>query len=231
MQAWQTALDWSRKHPTGKTFTVSFSEYPKVWPKYSHNCEIRIKDTVSCAIECCKAGDFYGKVAILNFANSEMPGLEVETNTQEEDILKRTNLSYSLCDSSARAGRNVANKQLYPIIGSDVIYTSNVIPMEDPSVVFDVITSAAVEYPYNTEHMVAPYYDIMKEKIHTIFMAAQKNNVNTLILGAYGCGAFACPPKSVAKLFRETIPFYPTIFRNVFALFPDMVSIFSRELM
>ena len=44
--------------------------------------------------------------------------------------------------------------------------------------------------------------EIMLNKIRTIFRIAVENNISDLILGAFGCGAYALLPSAVAPLFR-----------------------------
>ncbi len=63
-----------------------------------------------------------------------------------------------------------------------------------------------------------------KEKIRTILRIAGKYNHDSLVLSAFGCGAFANPPNHVAELFKEVFSedeFFG-FFRNiVFAIFED----------
>jgi uncharacterized protein (TIGR02452 family) len=44
-----------------------------------------------------------------------------------------------------------------------------------------------------------------KNKIRTIFNIAAVNQQKTLILSAFGCGAFRNPPKHIAELFKEVL--------------------------
>ncbi|MCR4737306.1 MAG: TIGR02452 family protein [Bacteroidales bacterium] len=45
----------------------------------------------------------------------------------------------------------------------------------------------------------------VRDKMRTIFRIAIDNRQHNLVLGAFGCGAFANPPKHIAELFRETL--------------------------
>ena len=45
----------------------------------------------------------------------------------------------------------------------------------------------------------------MKAKVHAILSAAVRCGCETLVLSAFGCGAFANPPTHVASLFRGAI--------------------------
>jgi len=56
--------------------------------------------------------------------------------------------------------------------------------------------------------------EIFKNKIKLIFQIAHQNNHDSLVLGTFGCGAFGCPIKHVAKLLPErrvAILFYEEI--------------------
>ena len=46
---------------------------------------------------------------------------------------------------------------------------------------------------------------LFKSRIKNIFEVAIENGITTLILGAFGCGAFKNPPELVAAAFYETI--------------------------
>lgn len=47
--------------------------------------------------------------------------------------------------------------------------------------------------------------ELLKTRIKNIFEAAMDNDVDVLILGAWGCGAFKNPPEVVASAFHEVI--------------------------
>jgi uncharacterized protein (TIGR02452 family) len=45
----------------------------------------------------------------------------------------------------------------------------------------------------------------MKAKIKTLLSVALESGHDALVLSALGCGAFACPPRHIAALFKEAI--------------------------
>jgi uncharacterized protein (TIGR02452 family) len=89
----------------------------------------------------------------------------------------------------------------------------------------DVITIAALKNPpLEKGHMNAWAKSITKEKIRTMLNLAIYWENDSIVLGAFGCGAFANPPEDVAKLFKEVLsePEYCDKFEKiVFAVLDD----------
>lgn len=56
---------------------------------------------------------------------------------------------------------------------------------------------------------------MMKEKIRGIFKIGLKHGHDSLVLGAFGCGAFKNPPEQVAEIFREIIEEYMGYFKRI----------------
>ena len=54
-------------------------------------------------------------------------------------------------------------------------------------------------------HMPQKAIDITKNKIRTVFRIGLTYGHDSLVLGAFGCGAFKNPPAEVAKLFHKII--------------------------
>lgn len=74
------------------------------------------------------------------------------------------------------------------------------------------------------EWMTEPMVAITKNKLRTILNIAIDNEVDILVLGAIGCGAFHNPPHHVALLFKEIFaePVYQHAFKKVvFAIKKD----------
>ena len=47
--------------------------------------------------------------------------------------------------------------------------------------------------------------DLTLDKIRTIFRIGMANFHDSLVLSAFGCGAFANPPVHIAKLFHQVV--------------------------
>ena len=54
-------------------------------------------------------------------------------------------------------------------------------------------------------HMPQKAIDITKNKIRTVFRIGLTFGHDSLVLGAFGCGAFKNPPAEIAKLFHEVM--------------------------
>lgn len=150
------------------------------------------------------------KLAILNFASFLLPGggyIE-GSMAQEEAICTDSNLYNILSKMSEfyEENKNHTNNSFYDNRG---LYT--------PGVVFerlsqgirtqaDVITCAA---PNKNRLMNWEGFKeednikVLSDRIKFIKNIAESNDVDTLILGAYGCGVFGQNPEEVAELFDE----------------------------
>jgi uncharacterized protein (TIGR02452 family) len=81
----------------------------------------------------------------------------------------------------------------------------------------DCIAAAAVRNPKLTskEQLNAADAAMMRKKINIICQVALKNNNDCLILSAWGCGAYGCPPEHLGKLFHEVLANYEGHFKKV----------------
>ena len=164
---------------------------------------------------------------LLNFASAGHPGGGVESGAraQEETICRRSTLTRSLYsfDSSyaARYGYALQPGNHYPIASEySAVYSPCVtvfrkgldcLLMEKPYDVA-VVTCAALnlrgKYPIKLTadgHMPQVAKDITRNKIRTIFRIGLAYGHDSLVLGAFGCGAFKNPPAEIAKLFHEVM--------------------------
>lgn len=157
------------------------------------------------------------RIGLLNLANAYSPGggVIVGCKAQEEDICRRTNLYHSLVVLE------------YPIKNDEIICSENVYVVKDvnyntlntPFIIDCVLTKAAINSPVLINRM---YNDTdradMKARIELILNTATKYNLDSIVLGAFGCGAFKNPAHEVAVLFKEVISKYTNFDNIVFAI-------------
>lgn len=155
------------------------------------------------------------KVALLNFADYELPGgcfLEGST-AQEEDLCHHSNL-YNILRSFTPSyyrinGENI-NRGLYT---DRALYIPNVVFIEDKDKDFrhrediikaDVITCAAPNWTEARDLGVSATENtlVFAQRIQFVKDIAEAQNVDILILGAWGCGVFGQNPKMAAQLFN-----------------------------
>ena len=178
--------------------------------------------------------------AVLNMASFSTPGGGVTKGSaaQEESIFRRSNIALSLYQFHA-IGENYGLKQReerYPLnYNYGGIYTPKVTVfrksekencefMEEPFKV-DVISVSAVKKPALQNGKIAPWVcDVILNKIRQILDIAIANGNDSIVLGAFGCGAYGTPPKEMAELFKRVIDSekYKTAFRVIsFAIIDD----------
>jgi uncharacterized protein (TIGR02452 family) len=198
--------------------------------------EVRVenKDCVLAAKDLIDAGF---NPAMLNLADLYTPGGLVEhgSGAQEENLCRRSNLILSLYQFSRSRIRQypdlglVPNSDQYPMDERHGgIYSGLVTFFRGPESTgsqlevtpynIPVISVAALSGPRIGADgmMLQPETDITLDKIRTIFRIGKANFHNALVLSALGCGAFANPPKHIAKLFHQVIE--EDEFKNVFKL-------------
>ena len=179
-----------------------------------------------------------GKVAVLNFANPHYPGGGVTRGAmaQEECLCRSSNLYPCLADEGVFDDFYGYHRSATDYDFSDrLIYTPGVTVFKDDSPIpelmdrenwfrVDVITCAA-PFQAKRRHVNSRVLEeLMKKRIRNILEAAIENEIDVLILGAFGCGAFRNPPHVVAKAFRMILAEerYRTAFsRVIFAIKPS----------
>jgi len=162
-------------------------------------------------------------ICILNFANDERPGgyWGSGSHTQEDDLFYRTDLSTILPSRS----------DLYPIKEFEVIYTPKIqifrgneksgYELMETQVPVACISAAAYKFRRPIDYLDEKHAAGTRMKIATVLTAAAENGHDTLILGAFGCGAFGNPPDHIAELFKQTFAEFSGTFKEiVFAIPP-----------
>ena len=199
------------------------------------------------------------KIAVMNFANAFTPGGGVikGAGAQEECLCRTSTLYPLLYRDSLREFYDYHKKKNSPKASDSLIYTEGVVicktdedfperlPKED-WVSVDVITIAAPDLrdksnqyapvvgggTYMNDAELFGYH--VKRAIHVLTVAAYKG-AETLVLGAFGCGAFQNNPEVVARAYKTALAEFPKVFdRVVFAVLcnPGQISknysVFSR---
>lgn len=200
------------------TFTITPDDFPKYLKKeiekQNKNQEIEICNCSS--IEALIKFKNTGKIAVLNFASAKNPGggFMGGASAQEESLARSSSLYASLTKDTQMYEYN---RKLKHYLYSDyAIYSPETVfwfddkgnNLEQPIIV-DVITSPAPNkgamLQHNRLEEINAIEQTFKNRIEFVLKIAAENNIDTLILGAWGCGVFRNDVESVAKYFHETI--------------------------
>lgn len=191
------------------------------------NCEISVEDltTSEAVFKYCRDG---GKCSVLNFASYRYAGggFVKGSFAQEEALCHDSNL-YGILSSEKILtdfyGKNW--ESLY-----DNLYTSRLVYSPDVMFVLnaedikcDVITCAAPNIGAfkGKDKNPEKYEEILLNRIDHILYSAADNGVETLILGAYGCGVFRNDPYKIAETFKKLLKNeYKNCFKKVVFAIP-----------
>lgn len=163
---------------------------------------------------------------LLNMASWVRPGGGVHggAGAQEEDLFRRSNYHkflhqeyYPMKRFQAILSKDVS----FFRNGRDVGYTCMKAPFT-----LDCIASPCLKNPQVSRDgsRFANSYDCiyMKDKIRQLFLIAHENGNDCVVLSAWGCGAFHCPPEHMGELFGEVVKEVSSIFKKiVFAIIDD----------
>lgn len=147
--------------------------------------------------------------AVLNFSSYKNPGgMFINGSKAQEECLCHESFLYNVLKELTRDfydwNNTQKNRALYLNRG---LFTPSVKFFRDNlSLECSVITCAApnksaaqkyqnVSNEENTE--------VLRSRIRFVLDIAKDNNIDTLILGAYGCGVFGQNPTEVAEIFKE----------------------------
>ena len=196
--------------------------------------EITKEKSTECAARC------EGKVALLNFASATNPGGGVlkGSTAQEEGVCRTSTLYASLSIDEAHEKFYDPHIKAKDVLhNDDIIYTPKVcifrneyfkiLPKSEWKLA-DVITCAAPNLRAvpatrnNLDETGKPIlisdeelYKIHFKRATRIFEVAAAHKVDTLVLGAFGCGAFWNNPEVVAKAYSDIIAKYGYLFDNI----------------
>lgn len=174
-------------------------------------------DTIDAALALHGSTSASRPVCILNMANAELAGggFKHGARAQEEALCYRSSLFFTL------------KPRYYPIPGQGAIYSPKVLvfresqkdghdtmDLRDPATlpVIAVVSVAAVCLPplVTTGSGRKTYRSdkdrkLMMAKMRVILRTACRNRHRNIVLGAFGCGAFANPAEEVADMWKVVI--------------------------
>ena len=231
---WSDAINDSiaaTKNYVGESFmtTHDIIRVGRVSSKYSNTrVTFTAKTTQECLFDECDKGD---KIALLNFASFLNPGggWLKSGNAQEESLCSYSGL-YPVLEANPIYADRRSRKFVSMYYESELIYSKDV-PFTrkmytiDGPILADVITCSAPNMNkvkvIDKKRSDAAYDRIMTERVEAIFMYALLNGVDTLILGAWGCGVFRNDPEVVGKYFGKAFNKYKAGFKNIIFGIPD----------
>lgn len=150
---------------------------------------------------------------LLNLASDTTPGGGVERGcySQEECIFRRSNYFMTL------------TRDFYPIKKLESIYSKDVTLFKDAKhnlmetpIKMDIIACPSVKCPDLVDGLFKHEDEYVQEqKIRLIFLTAIRHRHDSIVLGAFGCGAYNCPPKQVAEMFKRAVEKYKNHFKVI----------------
>ena len=188
------------------------------------------------------------RIGVLNFASATNPGGGVTKGSaaQEESLCRVSSLYPVLATEYLLNNFYIPNRlKSNPLHDDTVIYTPDIIVCKSDNnnptrlkkeelIKVDVLTCAAPnlrEKPgnlYNFDGNASikisdeQLYQIHVKRAKQILDVAIKNNIDILVLGAFGCGAFKNNPCVVAKAYKHILKGYKNYFDLIeFAIFTN----------
>lgn len=225
--------DYGMSFDDAKLYDRDMSPEIKQLTDIPHNdTEITVENRDCLYVACSLIDEGYNP-AVLNMASFKRPGGGVKNGSaaQEESLCRRTNLYKSISRFD-----NLKLRHRYPLdinhgaIYSPVISVFRLSESEDCQFMnrpytIDVISAAAIKNP-NLEngHLDKKTRKILRNKIRAILNLGIYYRNDSLVLGAFGCGAYGTPPEDMAKLFADVLslePYKGAFKKIVFAVLDD----------
>lgn len=153
-----------------------------------------------------------GRVAVLNFASFKSAGGGyIRGAIAQEEVLCAFSTLYpvltSFDDSYYAQNRMNSNQGFYhdhALYSKDIVFFN-----KGESKKVDVITCASPNMSYarrvNDHTLFSKNSILLRQRIEFVLRIAIENNVDTIILGAFGCGVFEQEATEVASIFKESL--------------------------
>ena len=152
-----------------------------------------------------------GHTAVLNFASYKEPGGKfIEGSMAQEEALCHSSFLYNVlaqCQGYYQWNNEHKNTGLYK---NRALYSPNVRFFHgENTYVADVITCAAPNLSTARKYCHVSQQEntaALNSRIQFLLDIAEREKVDTLILGAWGCGVFGQDPEEVAQIFKNNLP-------------------------
>jgi uncharacterized protein (TIGR02452 family) len=209
------------KNNIEKTYTISPDNWEKILEesnikKVKLNYETNTQMWNCSTIKAIEKSNKDLKTAVLNFASAKNPGggFLGGASAQEESLARSSSLYASQTKNWEMYEYNRSQSTFlysdYMIYSPETLlwFDDNGYTFETPLVV-DVITSPAPNkgamLQHNRKDEMAQIETVFKSRIEKVLALAVVNEVESIILGAWGCGVFRNESSEVAKYFKEVI--------------------------
>ena len=238
------AVEWNEYiHNNYKAEINECIKKTELWDEFCHleyfdvagskveSMEVLQLTTTQAIIHCSQEGK---KVAVLNFASFKNPGgMFLNGSGAQEESLCHESLLYPVLKAFNASYYAVNHHNLNRALYKDKLLYSVDIPFFDmkakkPADKVDVITCAAPNWgAYAKYHEpisdrdIALNRELLQSRFEKLYFVAAKHNVDTLILGAWGCGVFKQDIHTVIDIMLDTITSYPANIKHIVFAVPD----------
>lgn len=180
-----------------------------------------------------------GRIAALNFASYFNPGggFEKGAIAQEESLCRVSGLYPILKSvdvySKRREESNIPEEYKSELIYSERVPFTEIEGSDDTDIHYvDIISCAAPNCRRVPMSRDKEYITAVRERIEAIYTEPYTYGVNTLVLGAWGCGVFKNEPQLIANEFKRIIDMYRGLYSSIIFAVPNdkVYNIFSETL-
>lgn len=152
---------------------------------------------------------------VMNFANAHVPGggFLMGATAQEEALCRCSTLYASIHSKDAAEMYHYNNTNIHPVESDYMLLSPKVLVFrnEKCELLSEPFGVGVVTVPAPNRHGAAIFASgkLIREtflrRIRIMLRVAAQNDFDTLVLGAWGCGAFGNNPKDVACYFRQVL--------------------------
>lgn len=194
---------------------------PLEWPSQKMPEETMVVDTDSVSAI---FGYGKGRTAVLNFASFKEPGgMFLQGSRAQEECLCHESTLYNVLsayeDTYYAENKKDLNRALYR---DRLLYAPDIVFEHEGQTAFcDVITCAAPNKTAAKKYCGVSNKEnreALDSRIKLILRVANFKNLDTLTLGAFGCGVFGQDPEETAMLFRQNLETIHAADRIIFAV-------------